>query len=149
MDWFGGGGGGGFAFGGGGYGGGFGGGFGDGGGGRMGQYKENLSCMSIAMMPGRERTEADKGGKIFLPPSVLRTLTRLNIQYPMLFSLSAPKSGRKTHCGVLEFVSEPGCANVPRWMMLNLAIEEGDQVACLLLLCFPLSVCAMHGLYSL
>lgn len=57
------------------------------------------------MMPGRERTEADKGGKVFLPASALRTLTRLNIQYPMLFSLSSDKSGRKTHCGVLEFVA--------------------------------------------
>lgn len=57
------------------------------------------------MMQGRERTEADKGGKVFLPASALRTLTRLNIQYPMLFSLSSDKSGRKTHCGVLEFVA--------------------------------------------
>lgn len=93
-----------------------------------GQYKESLSCMSVAMMPGRERTDADKGGKVFLPQSVLRTLTRLNIQYPMLFSLASSKSGRKTHCGVLEFVSEPGVVNAPRWMMMNLAIEEGDQV---------------------
>eukprot|EP00037_Helgoeca_nana_P006607 m.60755 g.60755 ORF g.60755 m.60755 type:complete len:355 (+) comp17482_c0_seq1:248-1312(+) len=93
-----------------------------------GQYKESLSCMSVAMMPGRERTDADKGGKVFLPQSVLRTLTRLNIQYPMLFSLASSKSGRKTHCGVLEFVSEPGVVNAPRWMMMNLAIEEGDQI---------------------
>eukprot|EP00038_Savillea_parva_P026246 m.52658 g.52658 ORF g.52658 m.52658 type:complete len:338 (-) comp7388_c0_seq3:733-1746(-) len=127
MDWFGGNADGGFGLGGPMGGGGFGGGFGGGRGGG-GQYKEYLSCMSIAMMPGRERRDADKGGKVFLPQSVLRQLTRLNIQYPMLFSLSSAKSGRKTHCGVLEFVADPGCVNVPHWMLLNLAIQEGDQV---------------------
>ena len=40
------------------------------------------------MMPGPERSDVEAGGKIFMPPSALDQLTRLNITYPMLFKLS-------------------------------------------------------------
>lgn len=43
----------------------------------------------------------------------------------MLFKLSDPESGRETHCGVLEFTAEEGCAYVPFWVMRNLNLEEG------------------------
>lgn len=49
-----------------------------------------------------------RGGKVIMPPSALETLTRLNIQYPMLFSLVNPKTGRKSHCGVQEFTAQEG-----------------------------------------
>lgn len=68
------------------------------------------------------------GGKIFLPPAALEQLSRLNIEYPMLFSVTSEKTGRKTHCGVLEFVADPGMCHLPAWMMANLAIGEGDTV---------------------
>ena len=49
-----------------------------------------------------------RGGKVIMPPSALETLTRLNIQYPMLFCLENPKTGRKSHCGVQEFTAQEG-----------------------------------------
>uniref|UniRef100_A0A183T252 Ubiquitin fusion degradation protein 1 homolog n=1 Tax=Schistocephalus solidus TaxID=70667 RepID=A0A183T252_SCHSO len=63
-----------------------------------------------------------------LPPSALEHLTRLNVQYPMLFKLTNKKASRHTHCGVLEFVADEGMCYVPYWMLRNLQLEEGDMV---------------------
>lgn len=41
---------------------------------------------------------------------------RLHIVYPMLFKLSSTKSGRNTHCGVLEFVADEGKIYLPYWV---------------------------------
>lgn len=77
------------------------------------------------MLPGNEREDVEKGGKIIMPPSALDALTRLNIVYPMLFKLTNKKDDRVTHCGVLEFVADEGRVYLPYWMMRNLLLEEG------------------------
>lgn len=83
-------------------------------------------CYSVSMLPGTERDNVDRGGRIFLPPSALDQLTRLNIQYPMLFKLTNSEKGRVTHCGVLEFVADEGKCYMPYWMMRNLLLDEGN-----------------------
>lgn len=85
-------------------------------------------CYSVSMLPGTERDNVDRGGRIFLPPSALDQLTRLNIQYPMLFKLTNPQKDRITHCGVLEFVADEGKCYMPYWMMRNLLLEEGAML---------------------
>lgn len=75
-----------------------------------------------------DREDVERGGKIIMPPSALDTLTRLNIQYPMLFKLTNKKTNRETHCGVLEFVADEGRIFIPYWMMRNLCVDEGDFV---------------------
>lgn len=45
-----------------------------------------------------------------------RAPARLDIQYPMLFSLSNPGAGRVSHAGVLEFLAEPGRVYLPHWV---------------------------------
>ncbi|PZC78649.1 hypothetical protein B5X24_HaOG201948 [Helicoverpa armigera] len=60
-----------------------------------------------------------------MPPSALEQLTRLNIEYPMIFKLTNKKTKRITHCGVLEFVADEGRVYLPHWMMTNLVVEEG------------------------
>lgn len=77
------------------------------------------------MLPGNERHDVERGGKIIMPPSALDHLTRLNIAYPMLFKLTNKKTDRVTHCGVLEFVADEGKVYLPYWMMRNLLLEEG------------------------
>eukprot|EP01057_Protomagalhaensia_wolfi_P003760 Protomagalhaensia_wolfi_Nauph_80__3759@NODE_37_length_4469_cov_110_624153_g29_i0_p2_GENE_NODE_37_length_4469_cov_110_624153_g29_i0NODE_37_length_4469_cov_110_624153_g29_i0_p2_ORF_typecomplete_len317_score36_37UFD1/PF03152_14/8_1e64Fanconi_A/PF03511_14/0_11_NODE_37_length_4469_cov_110_624153_g29_i07291679 len=72
------------------------------------------------------KPELERGNKILLPPSALQALARLNVSWPMLFELT--HGGRKTHCGVLEFVAEEGCCNLPYWMMQNLCVDEGGFV---------------------
>lgn len=51
-----------------------------------------------------------------MPPSALEQLTRLNINYPMLFKLVNKKTNRVTHCGVLEFVADEGKVYLPLWV---------------------------------
>lgn len=85
-------------------------------------------CYSVSMLPGNERTDVEKGGKIIMPPSALDQLTRLNIVYPMLFKLTNNRHNRITHCGVLEFVADEGKVYLPYWMMRNLLLEEGAMV---------------------
>ncbi|XP_043469772.1 ubiquitin recognition factor in ER-associated degradation protein 1 [Leptopilina heterotoma] len=88
------------------------------------QYK----CFSVSMLPGNERQDVERGGKIIMPPSALDTLTRLNIVYPMLFKLTNKKTNRITHCGVLEFVADEGKVYLPYWMMHNLFLDEGEII---------------------
>lgn len=51
-----------------------------------------------------------------MPPSALEQLTRLNIEYPMIFKLTNKKTKRSTHCGVLEFVADEGKVYLPHWV---------------------------------
>lgn len=91
-------------------------------------FSAEYKCYSVSMMPGQERQDVEQGGKIILPPSALDALTRLHIQYPMLFKLNNNRAHRVTHCGVLEFVADEGRVYLPYWMMNNLLLEEGSIV---------------------
>ncbi|XP_076369361.1 ubiquitin fusion-degradation 1-like isoform X1 [Tachypleus tridentatus] len=91
----------------------------------MRPFNTQYRCYSVSMLPGNERHDVEKGGKIIMPPSALDHLTRLNIVYPMLFKLTNSKTNRVTHCGVLEFVADEGKVYLPYWMMRNLLLEEG------------------------
>lgn len=53
-----------------------------------------------------------------MPPSALDQLTRLNVEYPMLFKLTNTKKEkeRSTHAGVLEFVADEGKIYIPYWV---------------------------------
>lgn len=94
----------------------------------MQPYNKPLKCFSVVMMAGKERTDVDRGGKIILPSSALEHLTRLHIQFPMLFKLTNKSKNRETHCGVLEFVAEEGRCYLPYWMMKNLLLKEGEII---------------------
>ena len=91
-------------------------------------FNNQYKCFSVAMLPGNERGDVERGGKIIMPPSALDQLTRLNIVYPMLFKLTNKKTQRETHCGVLEFVADEGKVYLPFWMMRNLMMNEGDMI---------------------
>ncbi|KAA0191081.1 hypothetical protein HAZT_HAZT009422 [Hyalella azteca] len=80
------------------------------------------------MFPSSDKQAVEDGGKIIMPPSALEQLTRLNVEYPMLFKLTNHRSKRVTHCGVLEFVADEGKIYIPYWMMRNLLLDEGDNV---------------------
>lgn len=51
-----------------------------------------------------------------MPPSALDQLTRLNVDYPMLFKLTNAKKNRVSHAGVLEFVADEGKVYIPYWV---------------------------------
>lgn len=84
-----------------------------------GQYR----CFPVSFI---EKSSAEQGDKIFLPPSALNRLAQLHIEYPMLFRAENKRSGKYTHCGVLEFIADEGSVYLPYWMMKHLGIKEGD-----------------------
>lgn len=66
-----------------------------------------------------------------MPPSALDQLTRLNVEYPMLFKLTNSKKSRITHAGVLEFVADEGKIYIPYWVMVfseRTEIEKYDNI---------------------
>lgn len=67
----------------------------------------------------------ENGDKIVLPQSALDRLSRLQVQYPMMFELRNPISDKPTHCGVVEFSSEEGLALLPTWMMFKMCLDPG------------------------
>ncbi|CAO2189874.1 unnamed protein product [Urochloa humidicola] len=100
-----------------------------------GKFEQTYRCLppSAAANPHLEG-----GNKVLLPPSALERLTSVHVEYPMLFELRAsvpttssstePQPNRTSHCGVLEFVATEGTTVMPRWMMANLGLDEGDNV---------------------
>ncbi|XP_076674416.1 ubiquitin fusion-degradation 1-like isoform X1 [Andrena cerasifolii] len=90
------------------------------------RFNTQYRCFSVSMLPGTYRQDVERGGKIIMPPSALEQLTRLNIDYPMVFKLTNKKTNRITHCGVLEFVADEGKVYLPYWMMHNLLLEEAE-----------------------
>lgn len=87
--------------------------------------KFNVYPPSFIETENEERLE--EGDKIIMPASCLEILARLHISYPMLFELTNnAANGRKTHCGVLEFVAPEGNIFLPHWMMQNLYLKPGD-----------------------
>ncbi|TKY67367.1 Ubiquitin fusion degradation protein 1-like [Spatholobus suberectus] len=52
----------------------------------------------------------------------------LDIDCPMLFELRNPSAEKATHCGVLEFTADEGIIYMPKWMMENMRLEEGNIV---------------------
>ncbi|KAF8610688.1 UFD1-domain-containing protein [Ceratobasidium sp. AG-I] len=92
-------------------------------------YDEYLKAYSMAMLPGRERSNVSYGGKIILPPSSLANLSDLDLEGPWCFQLKNPSNqAATTHGGVLEFIAEEGCAHLPFWMMRTLRLNEGDPI---------------------
>ncbi|BHF58201.1 Ubiquitin recognition factor in ER-associated degradation protein 1 [Sparganum proliferum] len=91
-------------------------------------FSTSYRCYPHTFSSRKVTDTMEYGGKILLPPSALEHLTRLNVQYPMLFKLTNKKASRHTHCGVLEFVADEGMCYVPYWMLRNLHLEEGDMV---------------------
>lgn len=53
---------------------------------------------------------------VIMPPSALEQLSRLNIEYPMLFKLTNPTTEKITHCGVLEFIADEDKIYLPYWV---------------------------------
>ena len=94
----------------------------------MGVFKGDFECYCMAMYQ-LEQNQYESGGKIVLPSSVLEKLTRMNIEYPMLFKLTHRDSNRYTHCGVIEFSAQEGKVYIPFWLMNMLQIKDGDCVS--------------------
>ncbi|WIA37035.1 hypothetical protein OEZ86_014018 [Tetradesmus obliquus] len=91
-----------------------------------GRFEATYRAFPLAFI---DKQSAEYGDKVILPPSALDRLASLHIEYPMLFKVVNNSTGRSTHCGVLEFVAQEGHVYLPRWMMANLLLTEGQPVS--------------------
>lgn len=68
------------------------------------------------------------GDKIVLPQSALYELSRMKIQFPIMFEITNANSDRKkvSHCSVLEFTAPEGTVYMPVWMFRNLGMDPGE-----------------------
>jgi ubiquitin fusion degradation protein 1 len=91
-------------------------------------FEESYRCFSMAV---GGKTELEGGDKIILPASALDSLTRMHVQYPMMFraeSSNKDAAGKRTHVGVSEFTAPEGRCYFPHWIMQNLLLVEGAFV---------------------
>lgn len=96
--------------------------------GSTGQFVQKFQAYPPSFME-TDRKQVEEGDKIIMPTSCLEMLARLRISYPMLFEVKNEMAGgRRTHCGVLEFIAPEGVVYLPHWMMSNLFLEPGDKV---------------------
>lgn len=75
--------------------------------------------------------QVDSGNKILMPPSALDSLSRMNIQYPMMFRITntAKVNGKQrySHCSVLEFTAREGEVYLPLSMIHNLNLNVNGE----------------------
>jgi len=93
-------------------------------------YRRVLRCYPVAFNTEThvDVSEAETGGKIFLPQSALEYLLQQRISYPMHFMVRNPRTSLFTHCGVSEFTAPEGVCYLPPWMMDQICAETGDTV---------------------
>ncbi|KAJ9448794.1 Ubiquitin fusion degradation protein 1-like protein [Diplonema papillatum] len=91
-----------------------------------GAFRKRFMCYSGIV---QERENVDRGGKIILPHSCMEQLARMEITYPMMFEVSNPSTGKKSHCGVLEFTAHEGHVICPYWLMKHLNVGEGQEIS--------------------
>jgi len=98
-----------------------------------GSFWQEYSCL-----PMDEQEESSVGGKIFLPSESLSEImatdryglpsyTDSGRGSPMIFEISS-KSGRRSFCGVMEFIAPEGKVMVPSWMMKHLELDPEQKV---------------------
>ena len=77
------------------------------------------------------RHQLENGDKIVMPASALEELSRMQIQFPMMFEIAhnSDISTKRSHCSVLEFTAPEGTVYIPSWMMSNLGLDPyGNSV---------------------
>ena len=63
-----------------------------------------------------------------MPSSALDRISRLNVEYPILFQIQNPSTERVTHCSVHEFVAEERFTHIPTRVSIYLCCRvAGSQ----------------------
>nr|GEZ68625.1 hypothetical protein [Tanacetum cinerariifolium] len=84
---------------------------------------------SYMCYPFIEKNHLEAGNKIILPPSVLDELVyRGHVVYPMTFYIRNPDTELHSHCGVIEFTADEGVVFMPKWMMENMKLQDGEVI---------------------
>ena len=126
-----------------------------------GTFDSNYRAYPVSFI---DKNDAEHADKVFLPPSALDRLgmqllyaldrrpstcrlswfwgaASLHIEYPMLFKVENRRTGRSTHCGVLEFIADEGHVYLPYWVRAPFyprklsCLSKSRSCSCLLLSC--------------
>lgn len=81
------------------------------------------------------RVNESRSVQCILPESMLDTLTRMNVPFPMLFKVERKdrETGRataSTHVGVMEFIAEEGRCYLPHWVRPLLPVRRDVLFNC-------------------
>lgn len=96
-----------------------------------GVFKAKFHAYSPAYWNSDNRDKLERGDKIVLPASALEKLSRMNVQFPIMFEISHLSDilPKKSHCGVIEFSAPEGSVYLPLWMIDNLGLDAtGDSL---------------------
>ncbi|KAL9277187.1 hypothetical protein ACSQ67_025266 [Phaseolus vulgaris] len=96
-----------------------------------GSFDKTYTCYPLSAI---DKLTLENGGKdsllpvVIMPFSALPLLACFEISSPMLFELRNPANGKVTHCGVQEFTADWGNIHIPKLMMENMQLQEGNSV---------------------
>ena len=70
-----------------------------------GPFKQKYHAYSPAYWSSDNRVKLEQGDKIVLPASALEQLSRMQVQFPIMFEISHVSEllPKKSHCSVMEF----------------------------------------------
>jgi len=94
-------------------------------------FRRKYHAYSPAYWNSENRDKLESGDKIVMPASALEELSRMNIQFPIMFEIAHDSTilPKKSHCSVMEFTAPEGSVYLPIWMIDNLGLDpQGDSV---------------------
>lgn len=92
-------------------------------------FRRKFRAYSPAYWNSVNRDKLEKGDKIVLPVSALDELSRMNIQFPIMFQIAHDSDilPKISHCSVMEFTAPEGEVYLPLWMIDNLGLDPAGE----------------------
>mmetsp|Transcript_55543 Transcript_55543/g.92343 ORF Transcript_55543/g.92343 Transcript_55543/m.92343 type:complete len:422 (+) Transcript_55543:143-1408(+) len=94
-------------------------------------FRRQYHAYSPAYWNSENRDKLEKGDKIVMPASALEELSRMQVQFPIMFEIAHMSDilPKKSHCSVMEFTAPEGTVYLPIWMIDNLGLDtQGESV---------------------
>eukprot|EP01083_Nonionella_stella_P128701 390037_1 len=88
-------------------------------------FREKYKAYSPMCWVSENRDMLESGDKIVLPASALEKLSKMSVQFPIMFQIRHDSDilPSQSHCSVMEFTAPEGSCYLPLWMMDNLGLD--------------------------
>jgi len=90
------------------------------------QFYRRFTPLPPAFWQNEDPSKLEQGDKIVLPQSALDELSRMNIQFPIMFQITNEHTKKTSHCSVLEFTAPEGNVYLPIWIFDNLQMDPNS-----------------------
>jgi len=90
------------------------------------QFYRQFIPLPPAFWHNEDPSKLEQGDKIVLPQSALDELSRMNIQFPIMFQITNEHTKKTSHCSVLEFTAIEGNVYLPLWIFDNLQMDPNS-----------------------